>query len=111
MGSGSHGESSSGGGWPVLAGLAVGAAAGFVLGLVLAPRDRAEGAEGGEDTYSDLREKTNDMLENLRGNTEAILNQTRAAIEERMALLNDAVEAGRKAAEYKRAELIEQEKA
>jgi gas vesicle protein len=111
MGSGSHSESSTGGGWPLLAGLAVGTAAGFVLGLMLAPRDRSDAAEGEEDAYSDLREKTNDMLENLRGNTEAILNQTRAAIEERMSLLNEAVEAGRRAAEYKRAELIEQDNA
>ncbi len=43
----------------------------------------------------------------LRGNTESLLTSTRAAIEEKLALLNDAVEAGRRAAERKRAELIE----
>lgn len=109
MGSSSQGESSKSGGWELLGGLAVGAVGGFVLGLMLAPRERPEAAEGESEAYSDLRERTHDMLESLRGNTEALLNQTRAAIEERMALLNEAVEAGRKAAEYKRAELIEQD--
>ena len=61
------------------------------------------------DSIHDLRDRTTDLIENLRGNTETLLNSTRAAIEEKMALLNEAVEAGRKAAEYKRAELIEQE--
>ena len=36
-----------------------------------------------------------------------MLDTTRQAIEEKMALLNEAIEAGRRAAEYKRAELIE----
>lgn len=111
MGSNSQGDPSKSGGWELLSGLAVGAIGGFVLGLMLAPRERPENSEEDADTYSELREKTHDILESLRGNTEAILNQTRAAIEERMALLNEAVEAGRKAAEYKRAELIEQDNA
>jgi gas vesicle protein len=89
-------------GWELLGGLAIGAAGGFLVGLMVAPR-------AGNDTVNDLGDRANDVLENLRGNTESLLTSTRAAIEEKLALLNDAVEAGRRAAEYKRAELIENE--
>lgn len=97
------------GGWELLGGLAIGALGGFMLGVIVAPKVNSESREGLSDSIHDLRERTNDLLENVRGNTESLLNSTRAAIEEKMSLLNDAVEAGRKAAEYKRAELIEQE--
>ncbi|MEB3285043.1 MAG: YtxH domain-containing protein [Candidatus Sericytochromatia bacterium] len=110
MGSNSHGESGKSGGWELLAGLTVGALGGFLVGLMLAPREPSENNEDRTDNVSDFRERANDVLENLRGNTEALLNQTRNIIEERMALLNEAVEAGRKAAEYKRAELIEEDR-
>ncbi|MEB3196042.1 MAG: hypothetical protein VKP62_02455 [Candidatus Sericytochromatia bacterium] len=96
-------------GWDVLGGLAVGALGGFLLGVMLSPRTRDTAPDGVADTLTDVRDRTRDVLENLRGNTEALLNQTRIAIEERINLLNEAVEAGKKAAEYKRAELIEQE--
>jgi YtxH-like protein len=90
------------GGWELVGGLAIGAVGGFLVGLMVAPRS-------GSETIDDVRGRTNDVLENLRGNTESLLTTTRAAIEEKLALLNDAVEAGRRAAEYKRAELIENE--
>ena len=96
-------------GWELMGGLAVGALGGFLLGMMVAPKAGVDTRERFGDTVLDLRERTTDLLENVRGNTESLLNSTRAAIEEKMALLNDAVEAGRKAAEYKRAELIEQE--
>lgn len=96
-------------GWELLGGLAIGAIGGFMVGLLVAPKSGGETRERLGDSILDLRERTNDLLENVRGNTEALLNNTRATIEEKMALLNEAVEAGRKAAEYKRAELIEQD--
>lgn len=103
------GRSGGSGGWELAAGLVVGAVGGFLLGVMVAPKAGEESRETIGDSVSDLRERTNEMIESLRGNTESILNTTRAAIEEKMALLNEAVEAGRKAAEYKRAELIEQD--
>ena len=97
------------GGWALLGGLVVGAVGGFLVGVMVAPKAGEESREKLGDSIGDIRERTTDIIENLRGNTESLLNSTRAAIEEKMALLNEAVEAGRKAAEYKRAELIEQE--
>ena len=96
-------------GWELMGGLAIGALGGFMLGLMVAPKAGVDTRERLGDSILDLRERTNDLLENVRGNTETLLNTTRQAIEEKMALLNEAVEAGRKAAEYKRAELIEQD--
>jgi gas vesicle protein len=96
-------------GWELLGGLAIGAIGGFMLGMMVAPKSGTDTRERLGDSITDLRERTNDLLENVRGNTETLLNTTRQAIEEKMALLNEAVEAGRKAADYKRAELIEQE--
>ncbi len=97
------------GGWALLGGLVIGAVGGFLVGVMVAPKAGEESRERLGDSILDIRERTTDIIENLRGNTETLLNSTRAAIEEKMALLNEAVEAGRKAAEYKRAELIEQE--
>jgi hypothetical protein len=77
--------------------------------LLVAPRSGGETREVLGDSVLDVRDRTRDLLENVRGNTETLLDSTRQAIEEKMALLNDAIEAGRRAAEYKRAELIEQE--
>ena len=96
-------------GWELLGGLAIGTLGGFMLGVLVAPKVGADTRERMGDSLSDLRERTTDLLENVRGNTETLLDATRQAIEEKMALLNEAVEAGRKAADYKRAELIEQE--
>lgn len=96
-------------GWELMGGLAIGALGGFLLGMMVAPKAGADTRERLGDSVQDIRDRTNDLLENVRGNTESLLNSTRQAIEEKMALLNDAVEAGRKAADYKRAELIEQE--
>ena len=102
-------ENRSSGSWELLGGLAIGAVGGFLLGLAVAPKAGNETRGELSGSMSDVRERTNEDLESLRGNTETLLNSTRAAIEEKLALLNDAVEAGRRAAEYKRAELIENE--
>lgn len=96
-------------GWELLGGLALGALGGFMVGLLVAPRSGGETREHLGDTVLDVRDRTRDLLENVRGNTETLLDSTREAIEEKMALLNDAIDAGRRAAEYKRAELIERE--
>lgn len=97
-------------GWELLGGLAIGAIGGFMAGYYVAKAPaQQEGSEALGDAIIDVRERTNELIENMRGNTEALLSSTRAAIEEKMSLLNEAVEAGKRAAEYKRAELIEQD--
>lgn len=95
-------------GWGLMGGLAIGVVGGFVAGYWIGTRP-AEGGDRLSDALLDLRERSSELMESMRGNTETLLASTRQAIEEKMNLLNDAVEAGRRAAEYKRAELIEQE--
>lgn len=96
-------------GWEMVGGLVVGAVGGFLVGLMVAPRQGDDTRENLSDSILDVRERTQELLENVRGNTESLLNTTRAAIEEKMSLLNEAVDAGRRAAEYKRAELIDRD--
>jgi gas vesicle protein len=96
-------------GWELLGGLAIGAVGGFLVGLMVAPKAGLDTRESLGSSLGSVSDRTNDYLESLRGNTETLLNSTRAAIEEKLALLNDAVVAGRRAAEYKRAELIKNE--
>ena len=46
------------------------------------------------DSITDMRDRTNEMLESVRGNTEALLNQTRTTIEEKMSLIDREVARG-----------------
>lgn len=96
-------------GLEVLGGLVIGAALGFFAGMVLAPQSGGRTREDLNENLSDLRLRTNEMMDNLKGNTESLISSTRSTIEEKLTLLNEAVEAGRKAAAYKRDELIESE--
>jgi hypothetical protein len=91
------------GGWELLGGLAIGALGGFLMGVMVAPRAHGDQREA----IADMRHRTTDLLETVRGSAETLLSSTRSTIEEKMTLLNDAIDAGRRAAEYKRAELIE----
>lgn len=102
-------ERRSASGWEVLGGLLVGAVGGFALGMLLAPQSgRTTRSQLGEN-LGDMGLRASELAENVRGNTESLLSTTRTTIEEKLALLNEAVEAGRKAAAYKREELIEGE--
>lgn len=94
-------------GLEVLGGLVVGAAFGFVAGMILAPQSGGRTRDQLNENLSDIRLRTNEMMDNLKGNTESLITSTRSTIEEKLTLLNEAVEAGRKAAAYKRDELIE----
>lgn len=96
-------------GLEVLGGLVLGAAVGFVAGMILAPQSGGRTRDQLGENLSDLRLRTNELVDNLKGNSESLLTSTRSTIEEKLTLLNDAVEAGRKAAAYKREELIEGE--
>ena len=93
----------------LLAGLVVGAIGGFAIGLVMAPQSGTRTREQINDQLSDLRVRTNEVLEQVRGNTESLLSSTRRTIEDKLNLLSEAMEAGKKAAAYKREELIEGE--
>lgn len=94
-------------GLEVLGGLVIGAAVGFVAGMILAPQSGGRTRDQLGENLSDIRLRTNELMDNLKGNTESLLTSTRSTIEEKLNLLNEAVEAGRKAAAYKREELIE----
>lgn len=96
-------------GYEVLGGLVIGAALGFVAGMILAPQSGGRTRDQLNENLSDIRLRTNEMMDNLKGNTESLISSTRSTIEEKLTLLNEAVEAGRKAAAYKREELIEGE--
>lgn len=96
-------------GLELMGGLVIGAALGFVAGMILAPQSGGRTRDQLNENLSDIRLRTNEMMDNLKGNTESLITSTRTTIEEKLNLLNDAVEAGRKAAAYKREELIEGE--
>lgn len=96
-------------GFEVLGGLVIGAAVGFVAGMLFAPQSGGRTRDQFNENLSDIKLRTNEMMDNLKGNTESLISSTRNTIEEKLSLLNEAVEAGRKAAAYKREELIEGE--
>jgi gas vesicle protein len=100
-----------GGSWDLMGAMMVGAVGGFALGVLLAPRQGDGTRERIDASLEDFRDRAEDFMGNLRGNTEALLNQTRAAIEERITLITEAIEEGRKAAEDKRAELVVEQEA
>lgn len=93
----------------LLTGLIFGALGGFAVGMLMAPQPGTRTREQISDQLSDIRLRTNEVLEHVRGNTESLLSSTRSTIEEKLTLLSEAMEAGKKAAAYKREELIEGE--
>jgi gas vesicle protein len=82
-------------GFDVLGGLVIGGLLGFVAGLLLAP-------EPGQRT----REKLSGQLADLRDNSEDLLGTARTTFGDKLGRLGEAFEAGRKAAETKREEII-----
>lgn len=93
----------------ILGGFVLGAVGGFLMGLLYAPQAGSRTREQVQENLGDLALRANEMAENFKGNTESLISTTRTTIEEKLNLLNEAVEAGRKAAAYKREELIEGE--
>lgn len=102
-------ERNASSGLGVLGGLMIGAVGGFLVGLLMAPQSGSRTREQVAENLGDLSLRANELAENVKGNTESLLSTTRTTIEEKLSLLNEAVEAGRKAAAYKREELIEGE--
>lgn len=100
-------ERRSASGLEVLGSLVIGAVGGFMLGMLFAPQSGSRTREQVAENLGDLSLRANELAENVKGNTESLLNTTRTTIEEKLTLLSEAVEAGRKAAAYKREELIE----
>lgn len=82
-------------GFELLGGLFLGGLLGFVAGLLLAP-------ESGHRT----REKLGGQLNELKGNSEELLGTAKNTFEDKLGRLGEALEAGRKAAETKREEII-----
>lgn len=102
-------ERRSASGLEVLGALMIGAVGGFALGMLLAPQSGSRTREQLAENLGDVSLRASELAENVRGNTESLINTTRTTIEEKLSLLNEAVEAGRKAAAYKREELIDGE--
>ncbi|MBU6429972.1 MAG: YtxH domain-containing protein [Cyanobacteria bacterium REEB65] len=96
-------------GLELLTGMLIGGIGGFLVGLLMAPQSGTKTREQMTETIGDLRVRANEVLENVRGNTESLLSSTRATIDEKLNLLTEALDAGKKAAAYKREELIEGE--
>lgn len=94
-------------GLEVLGGFVLGAVGGFLLGMVLAPQGGGRTREAVTENLSDLGLRASEIAEDVRGSTESLIQTARTTIEEKLNLLSEAVEAGRKAAAYKREELIE----
>jgi gas vesicle protein len=102
-------ERRSASGLEILGAMLLGAAGGFALGLLLAPQSGSRTREQLAENLGDVSLRASELAENVKGNTESLINTTRTTIEEKLNLLSEAVEAGRKAAAYKREELIEGE--
>ncbi|HBN08601.1 MAG TPA: hypothetical protein DD435_08115 [Cyanobacteria bacterium UBA8530] len=98
-----------GSGFELLSGLLVGGITGFVLGLLVAPQPGQRTREQIGGQLSEMKLSSNEMAENVRGNTENLITATRASIEEKLNRLHEAIEAGKKAAECKKEELVKEE--
>ncbi|MEB3300037.1 MAG: YtxH domain-containing protein [Candidatus Sericytochromatia bacterium] len=97
----------------LLAGFLLGAVGGFLAGVVMAPQSGNRTREQVAEQMGDLRTRTQEVLDKVRGNTEEVLDQVRVSLDAKLSTiqgaLEEAYEAGRKAAAYKREELIEAE--
>jgi len=79
-------------------GAIVGAAAGALAALLLAPRSGEETRHQISEGAHDAKEKTAKLLEDARENARRTLQTTKISLSEKMALLTEAIDAGRKAA-------------
>ena len=98
--------SERGGGWEFIAGFLMGAVAGGVAALLLAP-------QSGEDTRKllqqkgiEIKERAVDLTEQARQQAAHLQEQSRVALEEQKSKLQQAVEEGKAAATKKRGELL-----
>lgn len=82
-----------------LLGVFLGAAAGTLIGLLLAPRSGAESRHRLSEGIKDARGKTEKYVDSARHHSEDGLNQVKHLMEEKFSLLMDAVKAGKSAAE------------
>ncbi|MBM3258163.1 MAG: YtxH domain-containing protein [Candidatus Sericytochromatia bacterium] len=105
--------SSRGGSGDLLVGFLMGAVGGFLAAMALAPQSGGRTRDQVAEQMGDLRSRTQEVLDKVRGNTEEVLDQVRVSLEGKLSTiqgaLEEAYEAGRKAAAYKREELIEAE--
>lgn len=94
------------GGWEFIAGFLIGAIAGGVAALLLAP-------QSGEDTRKllqqkgiEIKDRAVDLTAQARQQAEHLQEQGRVALEEQKSKLQQAVEEGKAAATKKRGELL-----
>lgn len=90
-----------------IAGVLIGGAVGALTGLLVAPKAGAETRHQLAEGLHDTQEKASKFLDEFKGSTEKLLNDTRKTIEEKINLLSDSVKAGKKAATEAKKELSE----
>ena len=71
---------------------------GTVIGMLLAPKAGVETRAELNDSLNTFQDKMGKILEEARMNSEDLLKTTRSTLEEKIAVLMDAVEAGKRAA-------------
>lgn len=87
-----------------LLGAVIGGFIGAIIGILVAPRPGTETRAQLAENMSTFQEKMNKILEEARMNSEDLIKTTRSSLEEKMAVLMDAIEAGKRAAGEKRRE-------
>lgn len=92
-------------------GAVLGGFIGTVIGLLLAPRAGEETRAQLADSMDSLQDKVGKILEETRMNSEDLIKSTRTTLEEKIAVLMDAVEAGKRAAGDKKREWFGDEEA
>ena len=92
-----------------LLGAMVGGLVGGLVGMMLAPRPGRDTRHQVGEGFSNAQDSANKLLEEAKANSEDLIRSTRASLEEKISLLMDAIDAGRKAASEKRREWFGEE--
>jgi len=90
-----------------IAGVLIGSAIGAITGLLVAPKAGTETRHQLAEGLHDSQDKASKFLDEFKGSTEKLLNETRKTIEDKINLLTDSIKAGKKAAGDTKKEIAE----
>lgn len=79
-------------------GALLGGLIGAAIGLLFAPRAGTETREKLGENMQDIQARANKAIDELKVKSEEVIGQTKQAVEGKLSVLGDAIEAGRKAA-------------